>query len=206
MPFQGLQARLSRGGDFMGLPRQKLALARSMRLRRVQQKPTMPYYQIERPTRRVLHRNSREGTVMHRTLWRQYLALCAVLGLCLALAACGASAGASTDAAGGGEKEAAAPRRKRQRGAGRRTGKSGILAAQFAAGWPQAYHERRTRRGGFWILTRRWRPAWRRMRRAGISHLSGGRGGQRRTLCALNSASLWSSMIPFSRQRMPRAM
>ncbi|PWL89489.1 MAG: hypothetical protein DBY17_01160 [Oscillospiraceae bacterium] len=90
----------------------------------------MPYYQIERPARRVLHRNSREGTVMHRTLWRQYLALCAVLGLCLALAACGASAGASTDAAGGGEKEAAAaaPENGAVPGGAQ---ESGILAAQL---------------------------------------------------------------------------
>ena len=67
---------------------------------------------------------------MHRTLWRQYLALCAVLGLCLALAACGASAGASTDAAGGGEKEAAAaaPENGAVPGGAQ---ESGILAAQL---------------------------------------------------------------------------
>ena len=60
----------------------------------------MPYYQIERPARRALHRNDREGTEMYRTLWKQCLALCAVLGLCLTLAACGAGPATAADEAG----------------------------------------------------------------------------------------------------------
>ena len=81
---------------------------------------------------------------MYRTLWKHCLALCAVLGLCLVLTACGAGPATTADEAG--EEASGMTAAAQESGAvpGRRH-----FGGTTAAGRAQAYHERRAHRRGF---------------------------------------------------------